>query len=82
MLNLINYITTPGISLINGVLIIPEVLYDELCDRFPETYNGEIASWKHVDGWIHNTFGTDKVILSVADEEDTYTWNEETQQYE
>ena len=82
MLNIRNYITTPGISFVNGVLIIPGVLYDELCDRFPETYDGEIISWKHVDEWIHNTFGTDKFVLSVVDEDHTYNWNEETQQYE
>ena len=82
MINLCNYITTPGISFANGVLIIPGVLYDKLCDRFPETDDDEIVSWKHVDGWIHNTFGADKCILSVADEDGTYTWNEKTQQYE
>lgn len=81
MLNIRNYITLLGVVYTKDALIIPDGIYNYLCDKFPEP-DGSDTSWKHVDGWIHSASGMNTFMFGSDKYHTPYVWNEETQRYE
>ena len=87
MLNIQNYIMSLDYGFTynkdNGMLIIPGVSYNALCDRFPFKWETKImrSNFVDVDSFIHKITGADKFTFDNCGDT-VWIWNEKKHEYE